>query len=605
MCENVRYFVSLLFVIALLAGTAWCDLQSGLVAHWEFEGDFTDSAGMNDGTPQGDAKIVTDAERGQVLELDGNGDYVEVPNSPSLNITGNQITLAAWVWHDDVSGSPEIIIAKVFNNTTHSNPYFSYGLHILTNGQPRVWLRLAGNTYAPGTTNLQSMKWHHLAGVYDGAQLLLYLDGVLVATNASASGNITGYDNPLRLGINGGLTEPMDGKMDDVRIYNRALNEMEVLSLATGISLDKAWKPTPADGALAVTLPLLQWAAGEGAFFHDVYLGASPELAEADQVAQRIPMTMFYYAPGLTPGATYYWRVDEILADMTTIHTGDVWSFVAQALTAYHPTPEDGAVDAVLAPTLNWLAGQTAVEHHVYFGPDLDAVTQGAAATDEGVVKQTTFTPGDLEAITTYYWRVDETAPGGAVRTGSVWSFTTILPVEDFESYTDDEGSRIYETWIDGWTNNTGSTVGNVEAPFAERTVVHSGAQSMPLDYNNVNAPFYSEAERTFASVQDWTAGGVDTLVLHVRGRTTNIAAPVYVSITDASSHTGVAVHPGPEVTETNKWTEWRIPLSEMAEANVNLARVKEIAIGVGEKVNPAKGGAGRLYVDDIYLTKP
>jgi len=53
------------------------------------------------------------------------------------------------------------------------------------------------------------------------------------------------------------------------------------------------------------------------------------------------------------------------------------------------------------------------------------------------------------------------------------------------ESYTDDEGNRIYETWIDGWTNNTGSTVGNIQAPFAERAIVHGGKQSMPMDFNN------------------------------------------------------------------------------------------------------------------------
>ena len=102
-----------------------------------------------------------------------------------------------------------------------------------------------------------------------------------------------------------------------------------------------------------------------------------------------------------------------------------------------------------------------------------------------------------------------------------VWSFTTkeYTAIEDFESYTDDEGSRIYETWVDGWTNNTGSVVGYLQAPFAERTIIHGGAQSMPLEYNNVKTPYYSETERTFAPVQDWTLNGADTLALYFRGR--------------------------------------------------------------------------------------
>ena len=68
-------------------------------------------------------------------------------------------------------------------------------------------------------------------------------------------------------------------------------------------------------------------------------------------------------------------------------------------------------------------------------------------------------------------------------------------------------------------TGSNGSTVGYLEAPFAEQIIVHDVNQSMPLDYNNVNSPFYSEAEREFAPAQDWTAGGVDTLVLYVRGQ--------------------------------------------------------------------------------------
>ncbi len=194
------------------------DLTTGLVALWKFEGNFNDSAGTNHGTPKGDAKIVTDAERGQVLELDGTGDYVEIPNSPSLNITGNQITLTAWVCHDDVTGNPEIIIAKVVNNTTHSSPYFSYGLHILNpSGSPRVWIsRTGGASNANNAaTLLTSKKWQHLAGVYDGATLRLFVDGKQVASS-NVTGNLIGYDTVLRLGINGGLTEPMDGKMDDV-----------------------------------------------------------------------------------------------------------------------------------------------------------------------------------------------------------------------------------------------------------------------------------------------------------------------------------------------------------------------------------------------------
>ena len=129
----------------------------------------------------------------------------------------------------------------------------------------------------------------------------------------------------------------------------------------------------------------------------------------------------------------------------------------------------------------------------------------------------------DLEYGRTYYWKVAEVneAAMPSVWEGQVWSFSTreFFVVDNFESYTDDEGNRIYETWIDGWENQTGSLVGYMQAPFAEQRIVHGGKQSMPLEYNNVKTPFYSEAERTFAPVQNWTVNGADTLSLWFQGR--------------------------------------------------------------------------------------
>jgi hypothetical protein len=173
--------------------------------------------------------------------------------------------------------------------------------------------------------------------------------------------------------------------------------------------------------------------------------------------------------------------------------------------------------------------------------------------------------------------------------------------VDDFESYTDDEGGRIYEIWIDGWTNGTGSTVGYVQAPFAEQAIVHAGKQSMPLDYNNIKAPFYSEAEREFSAVQNWTVSGVDTLSLFWCGNTGNGAGKLHIAIEDSAGKVGVATSDA-ALTVTS-WTEWKVPLSSVT--GVNLAKVKKLYIGVGDRNAPVAGGAGRLYIDDIRVTKP
>jgi hypothetical protein len=311
---------------------------------------------------------------------------------------------------------------------------------------------------------------------------------------------------------------------------------------------------------------------------------------------------MVYLIQGLKPGVAYYWRVDEI--DVTgTVQTGDVWSFVAQALTAYHPSPADGALDAAPAPVLTWSPGQTALKHHLYFGNSSEAVAQGAAETDKGELTDLTFAPGTLESLTAYCWRVDETVADGTVRIGPVWTFTTALSVDDFESYTDTVGSAIFDTWIDGLTNGlSGSVVGNTTAPFAEQQIVHGGKQSMPLDFNNVKPPFYSEAEREFSPAQDWTANGIAVLIVYVQGRVGNAAALMYVALEDASKQTAVVAHSDTAVTRATNWTQWKVPLSDFA--GVNLAKVKKLYLGVGDRENPVAGSTGRVYIDDICVAR-
>ena len=63
-----------------------------------------------------------------------------------------------------------------------------------------------------------------------------------------------------------------------------------------------------------------------------------------------------------------------------------------------------------------------------------------------------------------------------------------------------------------------------MDAPFAEQTIIHGGVQAMPFEYNNVKAPYYSEASRTFDATQNWTTNGADTVSLYFRGRAAGFA---------------------------------------------------------------------------------
>jgi regulation of enolase protein 1 (concanavalin A-like superfamily) len=181
------------------------------------------------------------------------------------------------------------------------------------------------------------------------------------------------------------------------------------------------------------------------------------------------------------------------------------------------PQPANNAEGVAVDTILDWRPGREATSHQVLFGPDQAAVAAGTAPSK--TVAEHGFVPGALDFGMKYYWKVDEI--GATTYPGDLWSFTTqeYAAVDDFESYTDDLGSAIFDAWIDGFTDGlSGSTVGNFEAPFAEQTIVHSGRQSMPFEYNNVKTPFYSEASRTFEATQNWTTNGADSLALYFRG---------------------------------------------------------------------------------------
>ena len=533
---------------------------------------------------------------------------------PTTGMSVSAGTVSLWAYLNDPQATR---VRYLFGHTTRpaTGPISSYANRI------QVYMNSGANTLAIGlgdahakwtsTATLTTKTWHHIVLTWDNGKYVVYTDGANVTagtytglTALDPVASISDDDNPDE-------HEAFDGVLDEARIYNRAITAAEVKEVfqAPAAPQIKAWAPSPANGAMGVTVGTLGWKSVETIATHDVYVGTDPNLTAANLVGRHVPVTMYFYFPGLKPGVTYYWRVDDIEADGVTIHTGDVWTFTAQALTAYAPDPADGANDASPTPILTWQAGQGAAKHHVYFGTSQEAVTKGDKTTDKGLVTNPTYTPGDLQEAKVYYWRVDEVLADGTVRTGPVWNFRTYVRVDDFEKYTDKEGERVFDTWIDGVTNKlSGSTVGlypnAINGTFCETTIVHGGKQSMPMEYNNVNKPYYSEAEQEFPSAEGGGSYDIDTLVLWVRGQATNSPAPLYVGLTDVHGRTGVVSHPDPTVITLSKWTEWRIFMPEFMATGVDLMAVKKIIIGVGNRDKPVKGGAGRIYLDDIHAIK-
>jgi hypothetical protein len=244
------------------------------------------------------------------------------------------------------------------------------------------------------------------------------------------------------------------------------------------------------------------------------------------------------------------------------------------------PQPADGATDVDVTATIAWRSGRDTTTHEVYFGTDPAALPlAGTPATAQ-------YDPGALDLGATYYWQITEVQDGESWQ-GDLWSFSTrqYLVVEDFERY-DDEENVIYETWIDGWVNETGSTVGYLEAPFAERTIVRNGRQSMPLFYDNAGV---TTSEADFELTQNWATNGIQSLSLYFYGDPDATVGQLYVKIN------GTKVSYDGDTADLNRaaWQPWNIDLSTVG----NVSSVSSLTIGI-----EGAGASGVIYIDDIRL---
>ena len=392
-------------------------------------------------------------------------------------------------------------------------------------------------------------------------------------------------------------------RIDDVEADGATTHKGSVWSFS--IAPKSAYNPDPVDGSDSVDPNVaLSWEPGYGAILHYIYFGDNFD--DVNNAAGGMPWGAPTYSPGtLDLGKVYYWRVDAFHGVET--FKGDIWSFSTPGAVG-SPMPSNGAVDVTQVLSLTWTASDSAASHQVYFGTDKDAVRNADTGSPQYKGSKNLGTeshdPGKLEWDTAYYWRIDEVEAGGTTQKGMVWSFTTanFLVVDDFESYNDLDPAdpatnRIFNVWIDGYLDQTnGSIVGYPTPPFAEQTIVHSGNQSMPLEYDNSAGK--SEATLTLTYPRDWTEKGVDTLGIWYIGDVNNVAEPMYVVL----NGTAAVNNDNPNVAQAEDWTEWTIDLQAFG---VDLTNVNTITLGLGNRNNPVAGGTGMMYFDDIRLYPP
>jgi hypothetical protein len=202
-----------------------------LVAAWGFNeaaGVTTvgDSSGNgNTGTISGAARVASQAGHGNALSFNGTTDIVNVADSASLKLTTG-MTLEAWVHPASLSATVASTVLLKQDITTG----LSYALYANDPPNPSAYIRTGTTTpVVNATTNLPLNTWTHIAATYDGATMSFYVNGALVASHAQTGAIGTSF---VQLTIGGntvfGNGEHFNGLLDDIRIYNVALNEAQI-----------------------------------------------------------------------------------------------------------------------------------------------------------------------------------------------------------------------------------------------------------------------------------------------------------------------------------------------------------------------------------------
>jgi hypothetical protein len=195
-------------------------LLSNLVGWWHGENNFNDEFGLDDGTNAGAAAFGVGVT-GSAFSLTGGAtSSVTIADSSTLGAipAAGVVTMEAWINATALGGR---IVDKITAGGTDGYLLDTVG------GKLRV---LVGSASVSSTTSLTTGVWTHVAGVYDGANLAVYINGAAAGTLAHA-GAIPSNTLALHIGADSSGASRFSGSIDEVRIWNRAMNASQIATL--------------------------------------------------------------------------------------------------------------------------------------------------------------------------------------------------------------------------------------------------------------------------------------------------------------------------------------------------------------------------------------
>jgi len=200
----------------------------GVVGAWHFD----EGSGniVHDTSGEGDDGTIyganwTDGEFGKALSFDGVDDYVDCGDIDAID-GASEITVTAWVkWGGAIGG---LTAAREFHR---KEKVYAFGGG-WEDHKAEFWIYVDGwKNSRDGITDIDDGNWYFIAGVYDGEYLRLYVNGVEESNNYIGSTTLNASSEPVIIGSSSGRWEFWNGTIDEVHIYNRALNEEEISDL--------------------------------------------------------------------------------------------------------------------------------------------------------------------------------------------------------------------------------------------------------------------------------------------------------------------------------------------------------------------------------------
>ena len=231
--------------ILFLTTSGCAPAPDGMVSWWKAEDNPNDSQDGNNGSLKNGATFAP-GKVGQAFSLDGTDDYVEVSDSPNISFTG-PFTIDAWINTND--NTTEHGIVEKYDGSGQNGYFFR-----ISNGTGKLAFGICNGVTCDsvgGATQISTGTFHHVAAVYDGTSLKVYLDGNLDGSNATGSAPTDGT-NPLEIGARGGSPfNFFSGLIDEVELFNKALSDTDIGAIFAAGSEGKCPCTTPPDDMIS------------------------------------------------------------------------------------------------------------------------------------------------------------------------------------------------------------------------------------------------------------------------------------------------------------------------------------------------------------------